>query len=106
MPGLLATLPPLDVAAETGALAHATRLAAGRQTVVSEGAPGRHFPSVRLGRASPTHSVSVVVLARDNVDRLDRCLAALAAQTSRHEIETIVVDGSARPWPQAGIVFG
>lgn len=50
--------------------------------------------------ARPTPPVTVVIPVLDDASRLDRCLAALEAQTYRGALEVIVVDNGSRDRPE------
>jgi GT2 family glycosyltransferase len=94
LPGPLGTLPPIDTAAAGAVLASATSAhlkARGLRATVAAGA-GDLFPNVRVSRASPRGSTTIIIPVRNRPALLRDCLDSIGPAVAAAKAEIIIVD--------------
>jgi GT2 family glycosyltransferase len=94
LPGALASLPPIDLAAAGDALAEATGAHLRCCGVDAEVTPEESvtLPAVRVVRAVAAASVSIIIPTRNRRDLLAACMASIAPAARRRRCEVIIVD--------------
>ena len=96
VPGVIASLPRLDLAAAATTLAEANVAHLGRRNTPAEviaGTGAGSLPSVRVVRRQASQaSVAIVVVTDGDSDALRGCLAALRPNADRPDTEIIVAD--------------
>lgn len=94
LPGVLGTLPDIDIAAGAAALAAATAKHLRDRGVAAgvDAQPGATFPAARVRRRPAKGRVSVIIPTRNQAGLLRRCLETVAPALERCDAEIIVVD--------------
>jgi GT2 family glycosyltransferase len=94
VPGALATLPEIDVAAAQPALTAATRAHLEAKGVVARLTPvrGGMLPAVRFSRVVGSVNISIVIPTRNRRKLLADCIESIKPALKKHAAEIIVVD--------------
>jgi GT2 family glycosyltransferase len=95
IPGPLGTLPrlPLDLASADLARATAEHLKARDLPAKVGKGSGTLFPAVRVSRALPRGSTTIVIPVRNNAPRLRACLKSIQRAAAAARAEIMIVDG-------------
>ena len=102
LPGALAAMPPLDVAAATASLGLATSDHLRWRGIAAEVAAGRGtmLPSIQVRRApaSGIGRTTIIIPVRNRLALLQRCLQSIAPATEAAAADILIVDnGSSEP---------
>lgn len=94
LPGIAATLPPLNLQAATQHLVAATNqhLAARGHSAQVHPSSGCCLPSVRVSRRQPNCSVTVIIPTQDRADLLEDCVASIRPAIERMNARLLIVD--------------
>lgn len=94
LPGAAGTLPKLDRAQCTSALASATQIHLNERGVDSKvtSSAGSLFPAVRVSRATRHRKTTVLIPTRDRVAMLRSCLDSIAPAVARSGADILVID--------------
>jgi GT2 family glycosyltransferase len=94
LPGSLATLPSLDLAAASKALAAATLDHLDQRGITARARSGRGhlLPSIRISQQPDRRTVTIVIPTRNRRDLLESCLQSLQPALLKRDCEIIVID--------------
>jgi len=99
VPGFIAELPALAPAEASLRLGEAVKRhleTKGIGARIEVRGAGRLFPSLRVRRATPDLSVSVVIPTRDRLDLLQRCIETIEPALQRARAQLFIVDNETR----------